>query len=118
MKILIVEDEAIIALHLEMLLTEFGHEVCAIASTATEAMEHAEVYRPDILILDVRLAHGSSGIEAAREIYLRYGIRSILLSGNLDASTREALQPYEPIGYIGKPFLPIDLFRALKKYDP
>jgi DNA-binding response OmpR family regulator len=64
MKILIVEDEAI----MEMPLTEFGHEVCAIASTATEAIEHVEFHRPDILILDVRLAHGSSGIEAAREI--------------------------------------------------
>ena len=75
MKILIVEDEAIIFMHLEMLVEEFGHKVCAIATTARMAIAYAATHRPDLALMDIRLAEGSSGIDAAREIHGRHGIR-------------------------------------------
>ena len=68
-----------------------------------------------MVLMDIRLAQGSSGIDAARELYLRHTLRCIFLSGNVDAPTRAALVPYDPIGLVGKPFLPIVLQRALEK---
>jgi CheY-like chemotaxis protein len=66
MRVLIVEDEALIALHLEMLVTDFGHKVCAVASSASEASARAASHYPDVVLMDIRLAKGSSGVDAAR----------------------------------------------------
>jgi DNA-binding NarL/FixJ family response regulator len=67
--------------------------------------------------MDVRLARGSSGLDAARELHARQALRCIFLSANLDEPTRTALLPYEPIDFLGKPVLPISLERALKKAE-
>lgn len=115
MKILIVEDEALIAMHLELLVTRFGHQVCAVAASTAEAIAHSAVHSPDVALMDIRLAGGSSGIDAAREIHARHGIRCIFLSGNLDSATRNAVQAYDPVGFVGKPILPSLLQRALEK---
>jgi DNA-binding NarL/FixJ family response regulator len=117
MNVLIVEDEALIAMHLEMLVEDCGHGVCAIVASAAEAVAHAAVHHPDVALMDIRLSRGSSGIEAAREIYARHGVRCIFLSGNLDATTRRAVGPYHPIDFVGKPVLPGVLHRALKKAE-
>ena len=69
MIVLIVEDEVLIAMHLELLVTGFGHEVCATALSAAEAIAHAAAYRPDVALMDVRLAGGGSGIEAAASCF-------------------------------------------------
>jgi two-component system, response regulator PdtaR len=118
MKILIVEDEALIAMHLELLVEDFGHQVCAVAASKDEAIAHAAVHLPDVVLMDVRLARGSSGIDAAREIHDRHGIRCIFLSANLDAATRDAVRTFEPIDFVGKPILPALLQRALEKVSP
>lgn len=115
MKILIVEDEALIAMHLELLVTRFGHEVCAVAASMAEAIAHAAIHFPNVALMDIRLAGGSSGIDAAREIYTRHGIRCIFLSGNLDMATRNAVQAYDPVDFVGKPILPSLLQQALAK---
>jgi two-component system, response regulator PdtaR len=115
MKVLIVEDEAIIAMYLELLVEKFGHQVCAIASSAAEAIAHAAAHRPDVALMDIRLANGSSGLDAAREIYARHHIRCIFLSGNLDGATRAAVSACQPIDFVGKPILPSLLQRALEK---
>ena len=106
MKVLIVEDDAIIAMHLELLVEGFGHDVCAIAASAAEAIEHATVDRPDVALIDIRLAGGSSGVDAAREIHARHGIRCIFLSANLNTGTRDSVCAYEPVDFVGKPILP------------
>ena len=115
MKILIVEDEALIWMYLETLVMEFGHEVCAVATTARAAISQASLHLPDLILMDIRLAEGSSGIHAAREIHGRHGIRCIFLSGNLDEATRDAVRPYDPIAFLGKPVLPIRLQHALEQ---
>jgi DNA-binding NarL/FixJ family response regulator len=115
MRVLIVEDDAIVAMHLAMLLTELGHEICATAASATAAIEQAAKYEPDIVLMDIRLAQGSSGIEAARVLHTRHSLRCIFLSANLDEPTKRSLLPYEPIDFVGKPVLPILLERALEK---
>ena len=117
MRVLIVEDDAIIALHIAMLVAELGHEVCATAATAAGAIALAALHNPDVVLMDIRLAQGSSGIDAAREIHAQQALRCIFLSGNLDEPTRTALLPYEPIDFVGKPVLPLVLQRALKKAE-
>jgi DNA-binding NarL/FixJ family response regulator len=114
MKVLIVEDEALIALHLESLVIGFGHQVCAVAVCARGAVEGAAIHAPDVVLMDVRLARGTNGVDAAREIYSRQGLRCIFLSGNLDEPTRHALAACQPIDFINKPVLPAILRRALQ----
>ena len=116
MRVLIVEDDAIIAMHLAMLVAELGHDVCATAASAAGAIALATAHNPDVVLMDIRLAQGS-GIDAARELHARRGLRCIFLSANLDEPTRAALQPYEPIDFVGKPVLPVVLQRALKKAE-
>jgi DNA-binding NarL/FixJ family response regulator len=117
MRVLIVEDEAIIALHLAILVAELGHEVCATAASAAGAIALATLHNPHVVLMDVRLADGSSGIDAARELHEQQALRCIFLSANLDEPTRRALLPYEPIDFVGKPVLPVVLQRALKKAE-
>src|SRR5262245_8302181 len=117
MRVLIVEDEAIIALHLATLVAELGYEVCATAGSAGAAIELAILHNPDVVLMDIRLARGSSGIDAARELHARQALRCIFLSANLDERTRAELQPCEPIDFVGKPVLPVVLQRVLKKAE-
>lgn len=115
LRVLIVEDEAIIALSLEALIGSHGHQVCGTAATTAEAIALAERERPDIAIMDIHLAEGSSGTEAAAELYNRWGIRCLFLSGNLDEGTRAAVAPFAPLGFVGKPFLPTRFAAALDR---
>ena len=115
MRVMIVEDEALIAMHLEMVVVSLGHEVCAFAATAPEAVARAIECSPDVALMDIRLARGSSGVDAARDVYALRGLRCIFLSANLDEATRAAVRSYEPIAFINKPVLPLALQRALDR---
>ena len=88
MKILIVEDEPLIAMHIELMVEDFGYHVCGIAASAQEAISLAASERPHIALMDIHLAGGSSGIDAAQELFQRHGISCIFLSANLDANVR------------------------------
>ena len=85
--------------------------------SADEALAHAAVHHPDVALMDIRLAHGSSGMDAAREMHARSGLRCVFLSGNLDEATKIAVHPCDPVDFIGKPVLPVMLQRALKKAE-
>ena len=116
MQVLIVEDDAIIAMYLAMLVADFGHTVCGTADSASGAIEQAADHLPDLVLVDIRLAKGSSGIDAARELHAR--LRCIFLSANLDELTKLMLAPLDPIDFIGKPVLPVLLKQALDKARP
>ena len=88
-----------------MLVADFGYTVCGTA----------DIHRPDLVLMDIRLANGSSGIDADRELHARHGLRCIFPSANLDELTKQRLAPLDPIDFIGKPVLPILLKRALDK---
>jgi CheY-like chemotaxis protein len=118
MRVLIVEDEAIIAMYLAMLVADFGHTVCGTTDSASGAIEQAAERRPDLALMDVRLADGGSGIDAARELHARHGLRCIFLSANLNELTKLTLAPLNPIDFVDKPVLPILLKQALDKAQP
>ena len=67
-RVMIIEDEMIIALDLETLVVELGHSLAGIATTRDEAVRMARASRPDLVLADIQLADGSSGIDAAKEI--------------------------------------------------
>ena len=81
-RILIVEDEVIIAVWLEKALRGFGYEVPPVASTADEAVALTEEHKPDIILMDIILKGEKTGIDAAREIRENHRIPILFLTGN------------------------------------
>jgi CheY-like chemotaxis protein len=114
---LIVDDELLIAMHLELLVTQMGHEVCALATDADEALAAAARFRPTVALMDVRLARGSSGIDAAYRLRNEFGIRCIFVSASLDDGIKATLRPLDPLGFIGKPIRSANIMRALQRAD-
>ncbi|MCW8084507.1 response regulator [Roseococcus sp. MDT2-1-1] len=113
-RLLLVEDDYLIGLNAEMILTDAGHEVLGPATTADEAIALAEAARPDLVLMDIRLAEGSSGLEAAAEIFQRLGIRSLFVSAHADDRTREqGNREASPVGWLAKPYSSEELGRAV-----
>lgn len=113
LRVLIVEDEFLIALDLQDQVEALGHRVTGVARDVESCKQAAGRERPDLALMDLRLAGGSSGIEASRWLYEVLGIRCIFISGNLDEVTREALAVVKPLAFLGKPILTHQLERAL-----
>jgi CheY-like chemotaxis protein len=112
LRILIVEDEVLLALDLEDLLTDFGYVVCGIASTAWDAEQMAGDLKPDLVLTDIRLARGSSGIDAARSIRAKFDIPSVFLSAQAEECVGEDLAPIS-LGCLQKPCQPAKLRSTL-----
>ncbi len=112
-RVLIVEDEALIALHLEQIVTEAGHRVVGIAFDPAEAETLAANERPDFAFVDMRLRAGASGLDVARHLRDTYNVPSILVSGNLDGRHTDAAALLMPIAMIGKPFMPTTIVGAI-----
>lgn len=103
-RVLIIEDESIIALHLENMMTELGHEVVGIAATRDEAVRQALARRPGLVLADVRLADGSSGIDAISDILRIFDVPVVFITAYPERLlTGERI---EPTYLITKPFLP------------
>ncbi|MBN1552830.1 response regulator [bacterium] len=101
--ILLVEDEALIAMFLEMELLEAGYSVLGIVSTGEEAVELANQQKPDLVILDVRLAGEINGIETAQRLKKTGEIPIIFLTGYLDIELMETIKTIKPAGCFIKP---------------
>jgi DNA-binding NarL/FixJ family response regulator len=117
MRVLIVEDDPLAAIHLAEMVSDFGHQACGTAATVREAVEQADASRPDVALMDLRLARGDNGIEAARLLQQRHGLRCIFVSGHLDDAAVSAMLPLEPIDFVLKPVIPVYLQRALEKAE-
>jgi two-component system, response regulator PdtaR len=101
MRILIVEDEALIAMLLTDALENGGHEVMGPAATASEALALCEAMLPDLALLDINLRDGSNGVVLARALFERWGLPVIFASGQL----MEARQARDiALGIIRKPY--------------
>jgi DNA-binding NarL/FixJ family response regulator len=102
--VLIVEDEALVALNMELALEEAGYRVLGKADTELAAVAAANRLRPDIILMDITLRSGN-GISAAREIQQSLTTRIIFVSGNSDPATLAAAAELAPAGFIRKPFV-------------
>jgi len=108
-KILIVEDEPIIASDIEMSLEEIGYEVVGIEEDAESALKHIENNKPDLVLLDINLDGDMDGIILAEEINLHFNIPFVFLTSNTDNLTINRVKRTKPAGFIVKPFTDKDL---------
>jgi len=104
-KILVVEDESIIAMEIGSLLTGFGYQVSELVRTGREAVALADKLRPDLILMDISLEGDMDGIQAANEITAGgYDIPIVYLTANADDHTFKRAKISEPFGYLPKPF--------------
>jgi len=103
-RILVVEDEAIVAMEIEERLTVMGYHVVGTASKGENAMELARDLRPELVLMDIRLQGAVDGIAAAEEILRQFRIPVIFLTAYSEEATLERAKLAEPYGYILKPF--------------
>lgn len=112
-RILVVEDDFLIGLTIEETLREAGHQVLSVVATGEDALEKGVKLRPDMVLMDIRLAGEMTGIEAA--IALRaQGIPSLFASAHSDPNTRVSGDKANPLGWLAKPFTPSDLRSAVE----
>lgn len=112
-KILIVEDEYLIASNLEIILQDAGYPVIGIANSVVKALAIIENQRPDMVLLDIYLKGDETGIELAKKLE-KVGIPFIYISANDNQSVLESVKVTQPSGYIVKPFREKDILTALE----
>ncbi|MBE9092889.1 bifunctional diguanylate cyclase/phosphodiesterase [Tychonema sp. LEGE 07203] len=103
-KILIVEDESIIAEDISDSLISLGYKITAIVYSGEEAIESAKEFRPDLVLMDVNLQGEIDGITAAEEIRSHFQIPVVYLTAYADENTLRRVNTTKPFGYIVKPF--------------
>jgi DNA-binding LytR/AlgR family response regulator len=119
-KILIVEDEAIIAKDIENVLTKAGYKVVGTFSNGEAAVENVDDLNPDIILMDIMLKGDMSGIQAAEIIREKSNIPVVFLTAYADENTIDKARSAVPYGYIVKPFKENEVIAtieiALNKY--
>jgi len=113
-KILIVEDESIVAMDIKHRAEGLGYEVTAITPSGEEALEHVAGNRPDLVLMDIVLKGEMDGIEAAQKIRDAYDIPVVYLTAYSDERTLKRAKITEPFGYIIKPFEDRELHSAVE----
>lgn len=113
-KILIVEDEAIVAKDISVCLEKIGYEVIATFSKGEKALHFKKKNKPDLVLMDIMLAGNISGIEASAEIKKKHDIPVVFLTAYADEKTIERAKVTEPYGYVIKPFKEIDLRTSIE----
>jgi CheY-like chemotaxis protein len=108
-QILVVEDEAILAAAIKKQLQKIGHSVVAMTDSGETAITQAEKFRPNLVLMDIKLAGEMDGIEAAEEIFARFQIPVIYLSAFGDEQTIRRAQATHSFGYLKKPFTRTEL---------
>ncbi|PWJ10195.1 response regulator NasT [Jannaschia seohaensis] len=113
LRVLIVEDDALIAMDAELMLLDAGQHVVGIAAEEDEAVRMALIHRPDVILLDLRLAKGGCGRRVAERLAGEVDVSIIFASGNLTPVMRERLAALSPAGMLGKPYGPDQLIGAI-----
>ncbi|MEN9376938.1 MAG: hypothetical protein RL710_2095 [Pseudomonadota bacterium] len=103
-RILVVEDEVIVAMDIAMQLRELGFEPVGHATRGEQAIELAGQLQPDLVLMDVQLASSMDGVTAAQAIRTQFGVPVVFLSAFDSAAAYDRAALTEPAGYITKPF--------------
>ncbi|MDQ7817527.1 MAG: response regulator [Melioribacteraceae bacterium] len=112
-KILIVEDEAIVAMEIEFLLQSTGYSVVGKATNSNKAIDLAIKFLPDIILMDVNIKGNCNGIEASQEILKFSKPVIIFVTAYNDAETKLKLEIIKPHFFLPKPFSPEDLRKVI-----
>lgn len=113
-RILIVEDEAIVAEDLEMTVTNIGYEVVGRAASADEAVKMAVLLKPDLILMDIVMIGRKNGIDASHEIKEKTDIPVIFLTAYTDIGLIDKAKSTEPYAYLVKPFQERQLFASIE----
>ena len=113
-KVLVVEDEIVIADNICKTLQSLGYEVFEPALNFTEAIASIEKQKPDIAILDIHLSGKKTGIDLAKKINENYNFPFIFLTANSDSLTVHKAKEVEPNAYLVKPFSKDELFTSIE----
>jgi DNA-binding response OmpR family regulator len=103
-RILIVEDDLLIASQMEAALTDAGFQIAGTASTGEEALQLAHAQSPTLVVMDIRLAGDRDGIDTALELFRSHGIRCIFASAHADQEAQRRAAPAAPLGWLQKPY--------------
>ena len=113
-KILIVEDDGIIGRHIQNTLQKLGYQVLDVVSTGDKAIKTSSEEHPDLVLMDINLEGELDGVDAAGQIYGRFGIPVIYLTAFADNITLQRAKITDPFGYILKPFEERSLFSTIE----
>lgn len=111
-KVLIVEDEYVVANNLRLILTKAGYSIVGIAISVEDALDHMEKQKPDIVLLDIMLNGERSGIDLAKTLTAQH-IAFVYLSANSNQAILEEAKKTDPYGFLVKPFREKDLIVTL-----
>jgi transcriptional regulator with GAF, ATPase, and Fis domain/ActR/RegA family two-component response regulator len=111
-KILIVEDESLVAFDLKLILTKAGYKICGIADSVREALEIIEEQKPEMVLLDIFLKGPLTGIDLAKKLTDK-NIAFMFLSANFQENILEKAKTTQPYGFLVKPFREKELLIAL-----
>ncbi|HSE57750.1 MAG TPA: response regulator [Nitrospiraceae bacterium] len=114
LRVLLVEDETLVAEEIKERLTRMGLHIVDIADTGEGAVEAATQYKPDLILMDIRLKGGMGGIQAADLIRRGLHIPVVFLTSYSDQETLRRAKRTEPFGYVLKPFHERDLMLAIE----
>jgi len=109
-KILIAEDEAIVAMGIQDTLKSVVYSVSGIAQSGEEVLRHLVKEKPDLLIMDINLKGNLNGIETAEKIKSEFDIPVIFLTAYSKEEIFRKFAKHEPFRYLNKPCRPSDLF--------
>src|SRR5659263_723984 len=112
-KIMVVEDESIVAEHIRKSLENMGHSVTSVASSGEKAIKDAKDKTPDLVLMDIVLDGELDGIETAKLIRSLFNIPVVFLTAYSDEKILERAKITEPFGYLIKPFNDTDLRLSL-----
>jgi CheY-like chemotaxis protein len=113
-KILIAEDENIVALNIKKTLQHLGYEITAIVNSGEDAVKKTSENRPDLILMDIMLKGVVDGIEAAESITKDYNIPIIYLTALSDEKTIDRAAGTKPYGFLVKPFTTRDIHTAIE----
>ncbi|MCC4765701.1 response regulator [Methanosarcina sp. DH1] len=113
-RILIVEDEHIVAMGIKKMVKSLGYTVTGVASSGEDAISKAESTFPDVVLMDIMLKGNMDGVEAASEIRERFDVPVVYLTAYSDNKILERAKKTEPFGYIVKPFDEKDLHSSIE----
>jgi two-component system, response regulator PdtaR len=114
-RVLIAEDEAIIAEDLRLLLRDSGYEVVGVVSSGQETIEKVAELLPDLVIMDVRLQGHLDGVETAKTIRARHEVPILYLTAFADETLVARAGITEPCSIAFKPFLEEDLLKLVRE---
>jgi len=113
-KILVAEDENIVALNIKKTLESIGYKVTAVVNNGEDAVKQAEKNKPDLILMDIMLKGLTDGIEAAEIISQKFNIPIVFLTALSDEKTIDRAAFTKPYGYLLKPFTTQEMHTAVE----